>query len=483
VNDDLEPVHVPSAKPEPRWESDVEEREARRRKMFVFGSAAVAVLFGFVGLYAGLSWIAGSLTDDPTPEDQGVGPRGGGVAVAPEPADPAIDVAPAQIATADELDWYAIEAPLGHSERLFATASGAFYALSTVPGQNVNWPPPKAIYKSGDGENWEIIPLDNDNSANDMAADRGSLYLIGTAPGTGNSDEPAQIVVSASQDEGENWSTTLLPTVAAPPGGAPIEWTNLTTTIAASDEAVVAVVQSQFFLDYRQIVPTEFAGEYGYSPRAEGVDVIDHRLLDQMYMNCEREMEAAGGDFSGVSEDCRRLFEEGDESFGSIAFITWEEMGLPEGGEPVFSEMFVTTDGITFEAVESPFTAGSEVSGLFGLPDGFLGVESDRGRTVVWRSDDGRTWEQAAGMPDFGWVTNAGAFGDRAVVMGQAPQGDSMVAWSSEDWSLIPIDEITGMSGGYSNWVAVGNDRILVRYDVYTEFRPLSLQVMGVATN
>ena len=54
---------------------------------------------------------------------------------------------------------------------------------------------------------------------------------------------------------------------------------------------------------------------------------------------------------------------------------------------------------------------------------------------------------------------------------------------SPADWSLVPVEEITGMTGGYANWVAVGVDRILVKYDVYTEFRQLSLQVMGVGTN
>jgi hypothetical protein len=542
VSRDPEPTQLSPQEPEPRWESDIEEREARRRKMLMFGGTAAAVLFGFVGLYAGLSWIAGSLTSDPEPETRGVRPDTGEVAVASESAAAPAEIAAAPIATADDLDWYAIEAPLGHSQRLFATSTGTFYALSTAPGRTISWPPPKAIYKSGDGENWDIIPLGGDNSADDMAAAQGKLYLIGTAPGSGNFDEPAEVVVSTSPDEGDTWSTSLLPTVAGPPGGAPIQWSQLLTRIAASNDAVVAVVQSQFFLDYGQLVPAEFAGDYGYHPRADGVDVIDHRIMEQAYMTCEREMEATGGDFTGLSEDCRRLFEEGDESIGSVAFITWEEMGLPAGGEPMFSEMFVSGDGVTFEAVESPFTTGTEVSGLYALPDGFIGVESDRGRTTLWRSDDGRSWREAAALPDFNWVSSVGASGGRAVVIGHGPQGDSLVAWeddsgewevidfnellgampangerwmssagvgpmgvvavfqsfdeltgreisqvalgtSPEDWSLVPIEEITGMPGGYGNWVAVGNDRILVKYDVYTEFRQLSLQVMGVSTN
>lgn len=539
---DPEPTQLTPQEPEPRWESDIDEREARRRKMLMFGGTAAAVLVGFVGLYAGLSWVAGSLTSDPTPENRGLRPSGVDVAVASEPAAAPAEIAATPIATADDLDWYAIEAPLGHSQRLFSTANGDFYALSTAPGRTVAWPPPKAIYKSGDGENWDMIPLGGDNSADDMAAAQGRLYLIGTAPGSGNFDEPAEVVVSASDDDGATWTTSLLPTVAGPPGGAPIQWSQLLMRIAASNDAVVAVAQSQFFLDYGRLVPAEFAGDYGYNPRADGVDVIDHRIMEQAFMTCEREMEAAGGDFSGLSEDCRRLFEEGDEAVGSVAFITWEEMGLPDGGEPVFSEMFVSADGVTFEAVESPFTAGSEMAGLYAVPDGFIGVESDRGRVSLWRSSDGRSWQQDAALPNLNWVSSVGVTGGRAVVIGYGLQGDPLVAWeddsggwqvidfdellgampangerwmssagvgpmgvvavfqsfdeltgreisqvalgtSPEDWSLVPIEEITGMSGGYGNWVAVGYDRILVKYDVHTEFRQLSLQVMGVSAN
>ena len=179
---------------------------------------------------------------------------------------------------------------------------------------------------------------------------------------------------------------------------------------------------------------------------------------------------------------------------------------------------------------------------MFALPAGFIGVESDRGRATVWRSADGRTWKQDAAMPKISWITGVGATGGRAVVIGHGFQGDAVVAWESEmgdwetvdfdsllgpmpangerwlssagvgpmgvvavfqrfdertgrevtevalgtspeDWSLVPVEEITGIAGGYANWVAVGTDRIMIKYDVYTDFRQLSLQVMGVGTN
>ena len=538
-----DPIRVTPGEESPAWDSDIDEREARRRKMFVFGGAAVAVIVGFVGLYALLSLVAGGLTTDSTtannanqqfPAITGADPG------APPPV--VVDVRP--IGTTDELEWYAIESPLGQAQRVFASETGAFYALSTVPGQNINWPPPKAIYKSGDGENWEIISLDNSISANDMAVSGNAIYLIGTAPGAGNFDIQApEIMVSASADGGTSWSQALLPTVAAPPDGAPVQWSNVRTRIAASNDAVVAVAQSQFFLDYRLLVPAEFGGDFDYRPTADGIAVTDWQIIEQIEMTCEQELRANGEDMDAVSEECKALFN-GDETIASVGFVTWEEMGLVDGGQPLFSEMFVSADGQNFEAVESPFTAGDDLAGLYAVEDGFIGVgrkNLEFGGLTLFRSSDGRTWQEADGLPQFDWITNVGSIGGRAVVTGQGIQ-NSMMAWENEaggwdivdfdsvlgpvaansgrwlasagvgpmgvvavfqsfdertgreladvaigtspqDWSLIPIDEITGMSGGYSNWVAVGPNQILIRYDVFNQFQQVSLQVMGVRTN
>lgn len=536
MNDDSAPTPA-TPHDEPMWESDAAERDAKRRKMFVFGGSAVGVLVGFIGLYGLLSWVAGGLTSDPTPERPSATVSIGGGATDAEP--PPVFVDP--VAAADELEWYAIEAPLGYAQRLFATDTGTFYALSTVPGQAINWPVPKAIYKSADGENWEIISLDNTISANDMASGNNTLYLIGTAPGTNGFDEPPQIMVSATSDEGGTWTQTLLPTVAAPPNGVPIEWANISTKIAANDSAVLAVAQSQFFLNYGRIMPPEFAGDmFGYNPTADGVSVVDYQLMDQMSMTCEGEMSAAGDDFESMSEQCQKYFN-GDQSFAEIGFVTWEEMGLPEGGQPLFSEMFVSADGKEFTAIESPFAPGSELSGLFATPDGFLGVEWNQGGSRIWSSPDGRSWSQSEGLPRLDWISNVGSANGKTVIVGQGGEESSSLVWENDsggwdvvdfdnilgaapggnrwlsnagvgplgvvavfqsfdertqrdltevllgtspsDWSLVPIEEITGMPGGYSSWVAVGRDRIMIRYEVFTRDRPLSLQVMGVRTN
>lgn len=537
MSDEFEPTPVTPPEDEPMWKSDAAEREAKRRKMMVFGGSAIGVLVGFVGLYALLNFVAGGLTDDPDDRRSDVTIAIGGGGSADVEAPPAVAE---PIATAGDLEWYAVEATLGHSQRLFATDTGTFYALSTVPGQAINWPVPKAIYKSGDGENWEIIDLDNAISANDMATGSNKLYLIGTTPSSGNFfDEPPEIIVSTTADDGATWAQNLLPTVAAPPGGAPIEWANVSTKIAANDNAVVAVAQSRFFLDYRQIVPAEFSGDmFGYNATDDGVSVMDYQIMEEMYGVCEGEMSAAGDDFEAMSEECQALFN-GDESIAEIGFVTWEEMGLAEGGQPQFSEMFISTDGENFEAVESPFSTSSEIANLFALPDGFIGVEFGRGNPKVWSSDDGRTWVDAD-VPRLNWITNAGSIDGKTVIVGQDNQSSKLLweneagGWdevdfdailgvgaagnrwlssagmgpmgvvavfqsfdernereftevllgtSPDDWSIVPIQDITGMTGGYSSWVAVSHDTILIRYEVFNRNRPLSLQVIGARTN
>ena len=536
---DLEPVSLEPQDESPMWESDIEEREAKRKKMFVFGGTAAGVLVGFVGLYFGLSAIAGGLTDDPTPTTPNREAIGGGVDLpAAPPPDPVI-VNPIEVAS--DLDWYAIDSPLGFSQRILASNAGNFYALSTVPGNNFDWPIPKAIYKSTDGENWDIIDLDRNMGTSDMALRGETIYLIGTSPANQGFQEAPEIIVSSSNDDGISWEQTLIPTEAAPPGGAPIEWANVNMKIGASSKGVLAAVNSQFFLDYRALMPAEFVGNsLSYTAVEEGVAVVDHEILDRMYMACEGEMEAAGGDFEQMSPECRQLFEGGDE-VGAIGVVTWEELGLPDGGSPFFSEVFLSVDGVNFEKVQSPLNASGDLNTLHASDGGFVIVEWNRGGQRIWFSEDGREWDESP-VADFDWITNIGSVEGKTVILGQG-RDSSMAAWqndaggwdlvdfnavlgggidnrwlssgavgplgvaavfqtfderagrefiqvavgtSPDTWSVIDLDAIVGGigEGGYSDWVAVGADQIILRYEIFSRFgEPRSLQVIGAVAD
>lgn len=531
---DREPVSLEPQDDSPMWESDVEEREARRKKMLTFGGTAAAVFVGFVGLYFGLSAIAGGLTDDAPDTSNRENVAGGGADVTAAPPPETVVVNPIEVA--GDLDWYAIDSPLGYSQRVLATDTGTFYALSTTPGNNFDWPIPKAIYKSTDGENWDIIDLDPNIGSSDMALRGETIYLIGTSPANVNFQEPPDIVISASNDDGISWEQTLIESQAAPPGGADLEWANVNMRIGASSKGVLAAVNSQFFLDYRSLMPPEFVGNnLGYTGVEEGVAVVDYQVLDQMYMTCEREMEAVGGDFEQMSLECQQLFEGGDE-VGAIAVVTWEELGLPEGGSPFFSEMFLSVDGVNFEPVESPLDPSGDLNTLHASDGGFLLVEWNQGGQRIWFSEDGRAWDEAP-VADFDWITNIGTVEGKTVILGQG-RNSSMAAWqndaggwdlvdfnsilgggnqnrwlsagavgplgvaavfqtfderagrefievavgtSPETWSVVDVDGIVGLGeGGYSDWVAVGTEQIILRYEVFSRFgEPRSLQVIG----
>jgi len=522
------------------WESDIEQREAKRKKMFVFGGTAAAVLVGFVGLYFGLSAVAGGLTDDPAPSPPNQDAIGGGnVDLPAAPPPPAVIVNPIEVAS--DLDWYAIDSPLGFSQRVLASNAGNFYALSTIPGNNFDWPIPKAIYKSGDGENWDIIDLDRNIGATDMALWGETLYLIGTSPANAGFQEPPEVMVSSSADGGVSWTQTLIETEAAPPGGAPIEWANVSTRIGASSKGVLAAVNSQFFLDYQALMPAEFIGNnLGYTGVEGGVAVIDHELLDRMYMACENEMGAVDGEQSQLSPECQQLFEGGDE-VAAIAVVTWEELGLPAGGSPFFSEMFLSTDGTTFERVQSPLDASGQLGDLYASDGGYVVVEWNNRGPLIWFSEDGREWDQTP-VEGFDWISNVGSVNGKTVILGQG-RNSSMAAWqndaggwdlvdfnsilgggienrwlssgavgplgvaavfqtfderagrefieivvgtSPDTWSVVDIEGIVGGlgEGGYSDWIAVGTDQIILRYEVFSRFgEPRSLQVIGAVVD
>ncbi len=536
---DREPVSLEPQDEGPMWESDIDEREAKRKKMFVFGGTAAAVLLGFVGLYFGLSAIAGGLTDDETPSPPNQNAIGGGDVDLPAPPPDPVIVNPIEVAS--DLDWYAIDSPLGFSQRVLASNAGNFYALSTIPGNNFDWPIPKAIYKSTDGENWDIIDLDRNIGATDMALRGETLYLIGTSPANQNFQKPPGVVVSTSSDDGASWTQTLIATEAEPPGGAPIEWANVNMKIGASSKGVLAAVNSQFFLDYQALMPAEFAGNnLSYSGVEGGVAVIDHELMDRMYMACENEMGAVGGDFEQLSSECQQLFEGGDE-VGAIAVVTWEELGLPEGGSPFFSEMFLSVDGVSFEKVQSPLDASGDLNNLHASDGGFVVVEWNRGGQRIWFSEDGREWDEAP-VADFDWISNIGSVDGKTVILGQG-RNSSMAAWqndaggwdlvdfnailggniqnrwlssgavgplgvaavfqtfderagrdfmevvvgtSPDTWSVVDVNDIVGGigEGGYSDWVAVGTEQIILRYEAFTRFgEQRSLQVIGAVAD
>ena len=92
---------------------------------------------------------------------------------------------------------------------------------------------------------------------------------------------------------------------------------------------------------------------------------------------------------------------------------------------------------------------------------------------------DGR-WLSSAAVGPLGVVAMFQSFDERT----EREFAEVLLGTGPETWSVVPVDEITGMTGGFSSWAAVGADRVLLHYQVHqNRGQPLNLQVMGVAAS
>ena len=501
----------------PRWEPTPPPRWNRKKIALTFGAGLFAALIGLGGVLAFTSFIRG---DDGTIDGTG-------------------DTPVAPVAVPVSLDWYAVDGTLAYVDRITASSDGSFYALSSAPGRGFDvWPPVRAVYHSVDGETWDFAVLDGEIGAKDLAERNGILYLIGTAPSVGGFGDAPTVVVSASADAGITWDQSSLPTVAAPPQGVgDVGGTEMSLHLATSGSGLVAVVQTNFWIDFWQLVPPEALGEgRDVRPTGDGVEIIDYAVFEQLDLECA----AAGGFDDSVAvedlpEPCRQLAT-GEVEGAVVDTLTWEELGLA-GGQPVFSEVFLSADGDSWEAIDSPFNAGRTMSGLYPLANGYVATQwSEFGGVDIWTSSDGRTWEVATGVPSFDWVIAAGTVGADDVILGSV-RGSVAAAWSdggggwgevaipmmldpappqstwpsagavgplgvfvvlqsdgefgpvgpgivhgtaADDWDWVPLDTLSTGGLGFSDWVAVGRDQVIARFVESGGQQPVNLQLIGL---
>ncbi len=355
-------------------------RHNRRRTLAMSGLAVVAV----VGLAAGANALQSAITDE-----------GGDVA-----ADNDLTL------SAGEITWSGYESPVGNAT--FVTDGGTVYALTTAPGTRGMQPgeAPQAIFTTTDGESWTHQVLGGDVWVSDLDIDDGVLYAIGTAPGVSLLEGDGSIRISTSDDQGLNWSATDVPLAAsASVGGLPVDgaWTN--ASIAAGDGAVVALVNTELWGDYTSLVPPEFTrGAVEVVATDDGVKVVDWDAVSAAQAGCGGDLgfdlarrngaEPAAEPAKQQDGECAGVFQfdpRTDDRF-TVYSATWEELGI-EAGTPRVSEMFVSTGGGAFEAVETPIPSSSSAR-VVRVEGGFLVYLSEQGTTAAWFSSDGRTWRR-----------------------------------------------------------------------------------------
>lgn len=455
-------------------------RIQRRRYLLTSVAAVLFLVLGVGAAFMVRSALAGDPADKSSPE-AATTLAPGGVAGAPGGAAVAAPLAP--------LEWYAVDATLGYSTRLLPAEGGGFYALSTAPGQG--WvdfrPPASALYRSDDGETWSAVFVAEEFGMTDFAIRGDTIYAVGTAPGFSviEGTDPAYNL-STSSDGGETWSTTPLETAAkAPLELGNVNWVEAQAHIAAGPAAIVASTFTRFHADLSSLVPAEFRREaVDVRPTQDGIEVMDYMIWEQLDMQCWEQFDQFDREFDiddipeeELTEPCRQLLTGETPDEAVVYSATWEELGFPGGSPLLFAELHVSTDGKSFETVESPFADDEWIRGIYPAGDGFLGLSWGRNTSVVRYSPDGRSWTDLA-IPAMQDITQVGTYGGRTIVVGAARDGTPLIVaadgsgnWEPADFGTM-ADQAAG--GGWVSAAGIGAQGVVVAMHLWDEATEMS---------
>ncbi len=379
----------------------------------------------------------------------------------------------AGIAGGTTLSWETYGTALGGTSDIVVASDGVFYALSTAPGNQSRgvFPRPQAIYRSGDGITWDFDLLGDNLHASGLAASDGVLYMVTTVPAVtanGNDAFAAQVVTSG--DGGASWSAVELPASIAPPDGPwKARTMNITGEIAAGPSGVVAAVNASFWFDYRALVPSEeLGGDVEVRRTDTGLEVIDFGPSASLEEQCMAAADA--GDT--LPPDCDLLTDPDPDFSDFITYrATWEELGVADPGPETVARLFYSEDGARFDAIDVPFATDSRIATVAATESGFLAFERLASRNDLvrlWRSQDGRTWEEAEIATRLVDVAAAGMIGDRIVVVGNGESSGSyrcMVLLSADggaSWSEIDLASIVEVDAYTVQRAAVGPSGVIV---------------------
>ena len=311
---------------------------------------------------------------------------------------------------ASPLDWTVVPAEhgLGYS-RSTVLVEGAVYSLSTAPGpydDDGSFEP--TLYRSDDGAAWSEVSLPDGVRPSSLASSDGTLYAIGTSPAGGGGRD---LVVSASTDGAATWASVTLPAeLAAVDARHPGEIMLSQPSVAATDAShLVATVVVSAYPDVEALLPGVADPNAGWEITPEGVTVYELEPCDSA------ECGAMG---TGSTVPRREALKPEEPKVKGT--YSWDDLDLdPElraliGGK---TYVYVSDDGTSFEQAAVPDSGPGWGGQVLATDDGyrlFLGQSRDNPTTQVLRSEDGHTWTDAGTLS--GTPQSAGLLGGRPAV-------------------------------------------------------------------
>ncbi len=395
------------------------------------------------------------------------------------------------------LEWRAVDAAVDWPTASFVAADGYRYALSTAPGTrysdaagDVYTPVPQAIYRTSDGENWDVVAQDGPHLGT-LAERDGVLYAVST------STDASGAVVSQvlSSTDGSTWSAADVALDFTPdgdPNGLLYPAGTPSLSLAVGDDQLIASA-----VRYRWFDDQKLAAYLGVTAPSAYSELIDDgsgetKVVLRDYTECDAAWQrlestatttsptSAADDASGTSAGDVALERDGTPSacldLPIVAESSLTDLGIV--GDLVESRAAVSTDGSTWAPIEVPgasiwFAGGQFLTatyGNFGVADLYrssdgvawspvdtgaadsieiLGTSKDLlvGRayhedtgvaTLALSSDGGATWREldasdvSPGTDSTSFFSSMAA-GDLGIVVAFAGDGDS---YSPQSWTI-----------------------------------------------
>jgi hypothetical protein len=453
---------------------DAARRRAHRRRHRARRGLAAAGVVGLVG--------AGITAWDHRPTDDTLVSLGGGAEHG--------DGAPAP-----ELVWRVIDGTVAFSDVHLSTVDGVTYALATAPGPAEtdagDRPVPRAVYRTRDGERWEVATVDGGgNWIADLSERDGVLYAVGTAPGATDADVAFRL--GQSRDGGARWEETTLPfELPTPHANVPLSRSS-DVQVATAPGATVVAVSERYWPELQDLLATRFGADRLLAAKQSGPDgfvVVDltdckgERAPTAVTVGAEGSVPEAKaeradtGGGGGPSTDAAAAkavsvaggadatvppTPDGAPAGGceprAVGTLGWADLGLTGPGDLVGRAVLVRRDGGGWEPASLPLTPGDELVGLEATATGFIAVvqAADGGRgSEVWASADGLSWALRSTAPaGAGFLSVSG---DRLLATGKAAERLTTSADGGRTWAEVPLSDLVP-GGPAGETVVAGSD-------------------------